>query len=108
MRILIAIHNHGVVGGAETYLRRLLPRLRERGHELALLTERDANPGEAAIDDLAPGTPRWASGLLGARRCVDDLASWRPEVAYLHGLEDLALEESVVAHVPSAFYAHAY
>ena len=37
MKILIATTHRGIIGGTETYLRHLLPALRERGHAPALL-----------------------------------------------------------------------
>lgn len=95
LRILVSIHNHGVVGGAETYLRALVPLLRGRGHELALLCERRAGPGEQAIE----GAP-----LLG----LGEVAAWKPSVVYQHGLEDPGLEEALLGHAPGVFFAHAY
>jgi glycosyltransferase involved in cell wall biosynthesis len=104
MRVLIATHYRGIVGGAETYLRDLLPRLAGRGHDLALLYEAPAAPGAAAIDDGVPGIPAWRVGELDAALRV---RGWRPDVGFAHGLFDRAAEADLVARYPSVLFAHA-
>ena len=89
MRILIATAHRGTVGGAETYLRAVLPKLRDRGHDLALLCELPA--GGAAIDDDCPGLPILTPA---------DMASQRPDVCLIHGLIDPALEADLVESLP--------
>jgi glycosyltransferase involved in cell wall biosynthesis len=104
MRILIATTHRGVVGGVETYLRELLPRLAV-GHDVALLYEVEAPAGRPAINDALPAMPYWrvdhADALESARR-------FAPDVCFLQGLESPALEEALVDRFPVVLFAHNY
>jgi len=50
MRVLIANGNRNVVGGAEKYLKDLLPGLLARGHQVGLVYERPADLEREIID----------------------------------------------------------
>lgn len=97
MKILIATAHRSIVGGVETYLRAVLPLLRDRGHDLALLCELQASG--AAIDDDCPGLPILTPA---------DMASQRPDVCLSHGLSDPGLEADLVERFPTVLYAHNY
>lgn len=99
MRILIANSNRGLVGGTEAYLRAVLPTLRQRGHDLALLWE---YTGQPAIDDGGDGLPHWGPGSIA------DVARWGPDVVYCHGLSDSGLEGELLARWPAVLFAHNY
>jgi glycosyltransferase involved in cell wall biosynthesis len=101
--VLIAAHHRAVVGGAETYLRDVLPRLAGRGHELALLHETPTVPDGPAIDDGLPGLPAWRLGELDASLRV---GGWRPDVCYVHGLADRAAEADLLSRYPAVLFAH--
>ena len=108
MRILIANWHRAVVGGAESYLRCLWPELRARGHQIALLHELDASPGQSMVDDAAAADPRWNAGPAdrdAVLRCVE---AWAPQVVYLHGLLDPSLEATLVTRFPTVLFAHNY
>jgi glycosyltransferase involved in cell wall biosynthesis len=102
MRILVATAHRGVVGGIETYLRELLPALLARGHEVALLYRHAA--GEAERVD-GPGVLSWQTDDPASPHRV---ASWRPDVVYLQGLHDPALEEDLLRRFPVVLFAHGY
>src|SRR5580700_8697050 len=92
MRILLATTHRGVIGGTETYLRKVLPALSARGHDLALLHDVPAQNGRAAIDDHCPGIPAWQLGAGG----LEAAAQWQPDVCYLHGMLHPGPEEELV------------
>lgn len=106
MRILVATTHRSIVGGAETYLRAVLPLLRGRGHEVALLTAHPAPPGHAAIDDLCPGGPAWVAADADA--VIAAANGWRPDVVYAHGLPDPDAEAALAGRFPAVYFAHAY
>src|SRR5437870_8339898 len=105
MKILIATTHRGIIGGTETYLRHLLPALRERGHEPALLYDLPAAEGREAIDDGCPGIAAWHLGVPGS---VEAAVRWRPDVCYLQGMLHPDGEEQVVARFPTVLFGHGY
>jgi glycosyltransferase involved in cell wall biosynthesis len=105
MRVLIATTHRAVVGGVETYLRDLLPRLTARGHAAALLHEHDAAPGPGAVDAGLPGLPRWH---LGEPAALAAALAWRPDVCFVQGLESPDAEEALLDRVPAVLFAHDY
>jgi glycosyltransferase involved in cell wall biosynthesis len=104
MRILVATTHRTVVGGVETYLRVLLPQLRERGHEVALLHEAEAAPGQPTVDGKCPGLRRWRVGEDGVRAAL----AAAPDVCFLQGLESPAVERELLDRVPVVLFAHNY
>jgi glycosyltransferase involved in cell wall biosynthesis len=97
MRILVATEHGGPVGGIETYLRAVAPALRAAGHDLGWLIGRPEQTG------VADGGPVWA-----AADGLDGPAAWRPDVAYLHGLEDPAREAALAERFPTVWFAHGF
>lgn len=102
MRILIATQHLSIVGGVETYLRAVLPRLRDAGFDLAILAEH----GDLSGGVLAgvPGAPVWLAGAGS----LAEVARWSPDVVYSHGLADPTLEAALVDRFPTVLYAHNY
>ncbi len=108
MRILIASASRLVVGGAETYLRDLLPALARRGHEPGLLSEHAGPPGQPGLDAALPGMPAWCRGEVGTEAALSGVQAFRPEVVYSNGLESPDLEEWLAERYPVVRYAHNY
>ncbi len=106
MRIGVVCSNREVVGGAETYLRWLLPALAARGHVVAAAFERDAANAERALDRGAPMDQRLTLAELGAKRFKERLLAFAPDVVYAHGIEDPALEAWLSQSFASVYYAH--
>lgn len=98
MRVLIATIYRNVAGGVETYLRDLIPALRSRGHEVALLHEVPADRSRPTVDGDGPA---WCGDLRA-------VPQWRPDVVYAQGLIDPGLEEALVASYPTVLFAHNY
>jgi glycosyltransferase involved in cell wall biosynthesis len=105
MRILIATAYRGVVGGTETYLRNLLPALRDRGHELALLYEHEPPAGMESIDEGCGGIPAWRMGDPGA---LEAASRWRPSLCYLHALQAPEADEELARRFRTFLFAHNY
>lgn len=106
MRVLIAAHHLAIVGGVETYLRDLLPALRERGHAVALLASDGAHA--EGIPIAPPDIPTW--GLAGVDRdeVFRSVEAWAPEVAFSHGMESPADEAAVFERFPTVLFAHGH
>jgi glycosyltransferase involved in cell wall biosynthesis len=107
VRVLIATQHLNIVGGIETYLRGILPRLAAAGYELGVLGEHGAAEG-GILAGCAPGVPLWVAGGRPAPQVVREVAGWRPDVVYLHGFEDPRLEAALAEQFPTVFFAHDY
>jgi glycosyltransferase involved in cell wall biosynthesis len=105
MRVAIAARNSSVVGGIESYLRRVIAMLSTAGAELALLSENDS---VAAHEAVAPSLPLWCVRAFGKSRALAALEAWRPDVIYAHGLEDGDLEARLIEIAPAILFAHDY
>src|SRR5262245_23955408 len=108
MRILLVVTNRFISGGAEHHVRTVLPGLVARGHEVGLMYEKPATAGRPKIDDPIPNLPTWhpsysdlADALLGAE-------DWRPDLAYVHGVAEPALEAKIVRRFIAVLCAHNY
>src|SRR4051812_20606671 len=106
MRILVANHHRTLIGGIETYLAAVLPRLAAQGHALmfahegALMTEHAAIPLPSGVEMVGLG-----HGLDEALRSI---AAWKPDVAFVHALHVPKFQRAIVARFPTALFAHAY
>jgi glycosyltransferase involved in cell wall biosynthesis len=107
-RLLISTRYRAVVGGVESYLRALLPRLQEQGWEVALLYEREVPPGPARVDEGLSGVPAWSVAELGPARALDSAAAWGPTCVYQQGLYSLELEAALLERWPALLFLHAY
>jgi glycosyltransferase involved in cell wall biosynthesis len=98
VKVLLAGANRQVVGGAETYLRAVIPALRASGLEIALFHERIPQPDTPTVDDGA--IPSWTD--------VARAAGWQPDVVYVHGLASPDLERQLLDRFPAVLFAHNY
>ncbi|HVE87925.1 MAG TPA: glycosyltransferase, partial [Myxococcales bacterium] len=109
MRILVSALSRAISGGAETYLRALLPHLAAAGHHLSLFTEHGAvADGAERLDAGAPGLELLDAAELGPTGALARARDFRPDVVFHHGFVDAALEAALVRAFPTALYAHAY
>ncbi len=106
MRVLIATEHAGIVGGVETYLRAVIPRLAAAGVEVGVLTE--IPRAEAGIVADATGVPRWSSEGRSVEKTLATLDPWKPDVVYSHGLADARLEAVLAVRYPTIAFAHNY
>ncbi|HVB79350.1 MAG TPA: glycosyltransferase family 4 protein [Candidatus Binataceae bacterium] len=107
MRIAAVNSYHARVGGAETYLDTVIPALAAGGHQIAFVSELDSPPGVQAIR-LPATAPAWCAAEMGWPRALAALESWRPDVIYVHGMNDLPAAARMVASAPAVLFAHGY
>ncbi len=106
MRVLIANHSRTIVGGAETYLARLLPRGAKLGIEWRLLVEGET-AGQTEID-AGTGVFVWSFATVDERRLRREINGWQPDVVFVHGLNDHNLEAWLSSSFPCVLFAHNY
>ena len=105
MRILVVCGHRRHVGGVERYLEGAIAGLAAAGHELAMLAQRVGSAERAEIA-LPHGVASWV-----AERDADALRhalAWRPDVAYLNGVEDETVVAALQAALPTVYFAHDY
>src|SRR6266481_401649 len=107
LRVAIANSSHRLVGGVETYLHQVAPGLLRHGCEIAFFAEAHGlgnRPEIISADDV----PTWCIAELGWSAAFSALRKWRPDVIYVHGIYDIAVEGELLAIAPAVFYAHGY
>jgi glycosyltransferase involved in cell wall biosynthesis len=106
LRVLVANWTNRLAGGAERYIQSVLPEIERGGHEVAFLHELE----EPAAHGLIQERPHrsWSVDRLGAAGVVAEAREWGPDVVFVHGLLDPALERSVQQLAPAVLVAHSY
>jgi glycosyltransferase involved in cell wall biosynthesis len=107
MRIAIANSHRQRVGGAETYLDTVIPGLEAAGHQVAFFSELEPAPGQQQIR-LPAAVPAWCASAIGTSRALAALRNWRPDVIYVHGMNDLPVAGRIVECAPAVLFAHGY
>ena len=107
MRIAVVCWSRRSVGGVESYLAEIAPALVSAGHDVAFWCEVD-RPTERAPITLPPGVPVMCAETGGVDAALSDLCAWRPDLLYAHGLDDPAIEASVLTVAPSVLFLHGY
>jgi glycosyltransferase involved in cell wall biosynthesis len=106
MKLLVCTTNRVVLGGAETYLRALLPRLAATGLRMGLVFESEP-PGRPRID--APGVAEhaWAVSEACPGGVRTAIRAWRPDAVFHNGLTDPAFETWLTRY-PVVYYLHTF
>src|SRR6185369_5867650 len=107
VRIAIIAAHQGVVGGAETYIARLLKELLARGHQLAFAFERAAQP-EDSIDRGLEGLVRWNLSAMTRSVFHERLAAFDADIVFLHGTENPALDFELTQRFRTVLFAHGF
>jgi glycosyltransferase involved in cell wall biosynthesis len=107
MRIAVATWTARQVGGAETYISRSIGSFVAAGHCVTLCHEVD-EPDDRPRFSLPPGVNAMSVAETSAAGVLDRLREWRPDVVYVHGLIDPALEEQLQGLAPAVLFAHGY
>lgn len=108
MRIAVITGSEELIGGAETYVRWLLGALGASGHEVAFAFERAARDRSKAITQGGYEAGWWDISQLGRATLTAELSRFRPDVVFVHGLEDYALECELLSRHRTVLFAHAY
>jgi glycosyltransferase involved in cell wall biosynthesis len=105
-RIAIVSHSRARVGGVESYVAALVPALRRAGHEVGCWFE----TAGAGADSVVPPGADVASWVASAASDdgIAQLARWRPDVVYGHGVVSPAHERATMRLAPAVFFAHSY
>lgn len=103
MRILIVNHHPIIVGGVERYLQRLMPLLLNQGHSLAFVYGYFAD-GRPCLHP--PEVTSWCAHGRSVSALMAALAAWRPDVVYVHSIDDRELEELLLSTFPCVLFVH--
>lgn len=107
MRIVVVNTTTSRMGGVEKYLSVVIPALIKQGHELSILTERQASAGREPISP--PGElPAWCVETIGADRAAQELLKWKPDLLFSHKFDDPVWESRLQRLGTSIFFAHDY
>jgi glycosyltransferase involved in cell wall biosynthesis len=105
MRVLLVHASTSRCGGVEQHLHELIPALRDRGHEVALLHEHAADP---AFPPIAPSDlPSWCISTQGSA-VLNLVRDWQPDVAYVHSLIAPSVLGPLVTEFPALHFIHGY
>lgn len=108
MRILIAHEAAAGAGGVESYLASVMPALRARGHEVAFLHYNPkSDPGSTSL--LTAGVRSF--GVVdddGLTNVLAGIAAWAPDVCFVHNMEPLEVDESLIERWPVVKMMHGY
>jgi glycosyltransferase involved in cell wall biosynthesis len=100
MRIACTNHHRQLVGGTESYLKRIIPELVRLGHTVSLWHEGSVADGAAAIE--APEAFQVDSGSPAQLRI------WQPDLIFNNGLMSMDWEAALAPICPVVHYAHNY
>lgn len=106
MRILITTESRGSAGGIETYLKALVPRLMDAGHELSWLFGNSPYYGTGPSNLL--GEPKWVIDSKNCENVEVGISRWKPDVIYAHGLRNPKWDNWLSQRYPTAYFAHGY
>ncbi len=84
-----------------------MPALHAAGAEVAFFHEVDI-PAERPALEAAGKLRRFSVAASGPDRALGDLAKWKPDVVYIHGLQDLRTAERLLEIAPSVTFVHTY
>src|SRR5947207_2719153 len=105
MRILFANESKRGGGGVETYLAAVIPLLRDRGHDLALLyANSEAQDGPTTI----AAEESWSIADRGLDAAFAAATAWRPDVCFSHNMGPLEVDERLAAVWPTFKFMHGY
>jgi glycosyltransferase involved in cell wall biosynthesis len=105
MRILFANESRRGGGGVESYLAAVVPVLRDRGHDVALLyanTESQEGPTTIAAGES------WSVADCGLDRARAAVRAWRPDVCVSHNMGRLDVDEWLAGEWPTFKFMHGY
>ncbi|MCS6975602.1 MAG: glycosyltransferase family 4 protein [Gemmatales bacterium] len=108
MRIGIVTRYASIVGGAQSYLSRLVLRLAARGHDIAFVSELVSWPDSEPIVASRLPIPIWSAEQLGFDAVLRRLADWKPEVVLMQGPGEPTWAERIADAFATVFRAENY
>ncbi len=107
MRIAVISRTSGLVGGTEAYLDHLMPALVNSGHKVAFWCETHDSNIHRRIK-LPDNVKFWSASQAGVAPAIKALEDWQPDLLYVHGVDDPAVEAQIQKIAPGIFFAHDY
>ena len=107
MRVAVTNQFRHVVGGAETYLRNLLPELGRRGIEVGLWHDLEAQAHREAIT-LPAHAPVHCIETVGLAAARASLVEWKPDLIYSQSVSRKDWETFLYATAPVVQFIHTY
>jgi glycosyltransferase involved in cell wall biosynthesis len=107
VRIAVVNWSRRRVGGVEGYLADVIPALVAAGHDLIFWFEMDRPVDRNAIP-LPDGVSAICADTRGTDAAIADLRAWKPDLLYLHVLDDPDVERKVLDIAPSVLFLHGY
>jgi glycosyltransferase involved in cell wall biosynthesis len=107
LRIGIVNSSDRLAGGVENYLRRVIPEIERRGHQLMFICETHA-PADREEIVRSSSIPMLCASDLGAEQCLVRLRDWGPQLLFIHDLQDPEILRQMVSFAKTVFYAHNY
>ena len=105
MRIVVIGAFARSCGGAESYMSRVIPALRDAGHEVATLFEVDGPGDRSRVSSFGRA---WCISEIGLAKALRDLRGWSPDIIYANAVSDLELEHEILETAPAVHFAHGY
>ncbi len=107
VRLLIGSHSTLVRGGAEAFLRGVVPALEKRGWDVRFLLESRA-PGDELGSEHTERTIATCPPRSDTSQALQTVRKWRPDVVLQNGLLDPRLEADLFGIAPVVLFAHGY
>ena len=73
---------------------------------MAVLHEDVETAPGATIVDQVPGIMTWRIAKINRRQVLDQVESWKPDIAYNHGMNDLITETEIIRRWPTFLFVH--
>ena len=88
-------------------LAKIAPALAARGHDVVLIVENLAGPSQARIEADAEA-PVWELTDKSSARVLAEVQHWRPDLCFLQGFANPALQVELLDRFPTVLFAHNY
>lgn len=107
MRVAVVSWTSRYAGGVESYVGAVMRAMCDAGLDVAFFHEADEPKGRAPID-VAAGIPVFSIASTGVERALNELADWKPDLIYSHGVHDVQTGERLIDIAPSVTFVHTY
>jgi glycosyltransferase involved in cell wall biosynthesis len=106
MRVAVASWTIRQVGGVESYLGTVIPAMRAEGLDVAFFYEVDQPSDRTRLDTA--DAPVFSVASMGRDAALAALRAWKPDVLYMHNLQDPRVVDQLTAIAPSVTFIHTY
>lgn len=106
MRVAVASWTIRQVGGVESYLGMVIPAMRAEGLDVAFFHEVDQPSDRIRLNTA--DAPIVGVASMGPDAALAALRAWKPDVLYMHGLQDSRVVDQLTAIAPSVTFIHTY